>query len=328
MAQASALARRSLTENTTGRLAISKRRSVSPEMLVLFSKASFTYSVMALKRGDLADSVNFGLHSYRILYSLLKSLSLSHKRSLSKSTRRFQDSNRIEPEDDPFSDSKPDKPNEDETLDDQEKSDAEFLAFSSNWELQRLLIDSLAHLSEIYSVRGSVKEAEYFLNKGLEITSQLNAPFQESFMRLGEADILSRKGLWDECASSLSKLYKTATDDFPSGWITAVDALVTEGDAWRRCGMTSQAQAAYLRAKKIVACISEDELDRDTRAIPVRIDEDTPRIERIISRLGRFEISNDSSNDLANSVGSEVPDLVAALQEDIGIRQKLFSVLD
>ncbi|KAJ2523464.1 separin protein [Coemansia sp. RSA 2049] len=308
--------------------AISKRRSVNPEMLVLFSKASFTYSVMALKRGDLADSVNFGLHSYRILYSLLKSLLLSHKRSLSKSTRRFQDSNRIEPEDDPFSDSKSDKPNEDETLDDQEKSDAEFLAFSSNWELQRLLIDSLAHLSEIYSVRGSVKEAEYFLNKGLEITSQLNAPFQESFMRLREADILSRKGLWDECATSLSKLYKTATDDFPSGLITAVDALVTEGDAWRRCGMPSQAQAAYLRAKKIVTCISEDELDRDTRAIPVRIDEDTPRIERIISRLGRFEISNDSSNDLANRAGREIPDLVAALQEDIGIRQKLLSVLD
>ncbi|KAJ2521222.1 separin protein [Coemansia sp. RSA 1939] len=328
MAQASALARRSLTENTSGRLAISKRRSVNPEMLVLFSKASFTYSVMALKRGDLADSVNFGLHSYRILYSLLKSLLLSHKRSLSKSTRRFQDSNRIEPEDDPFSDSKSDKPNEDETLDDQEKSDAEFLAFSSNWELQRLLIDSLAHLSEIYSVRGSVKEAEYFLNKGLEITSQLNAPFQESFMRLREADILSRKGLWDECATSLSKLYKTATDDFPSGLITAVDALVTEGDAWRRCGMPSQAQAAYLRAKKIVTCISEDELDRDTRAIPVRIDEDTPRIERIISRLGRFEISNDSSNDLANRAGREIPDLVAALQEDIGIRQKLLSVLD
>ncbi|KAJ2661342.1 separin protein [Coemansia sp. RSA 1200] len=328
MAQASALARRSLTEDTAGRFAISKRRSVSPEMLVLFSKASFMYSVMALKRGDLADSVNFGLHSYRILYSLLKSLSLSRKRSLSKSTRRFQESNRIEPEDDPFSDSKSENPNEDETLDDREKSDAEFLAFSSNWELQRLLIDSLAHLSEIYSVRGSVKEAEYFLNKGLEITSQLNAPFQESFMRLREADILSRKGLWDECTSSLSRLYKTPTDNFPSGWISTVNALVTEGDAWRRCGMASQAQAAYLRAKEIVACISDDEFDRDARAVPVRIDEDTPRIERIISRLGRFELLNGSSSDLANSVGDEMPDLVSALQEDIGIRQKLLSVID
>ncbi|KAJ1801874.1 hypothetical protein LPJ56_007338, partial [Coemansia sp. RSA 2599] len=59
-----------------------KRRPVSPETLVLLSKASQAYSVMALKQGALADSIDFGVHSYRILNALLKSLFMAHKRNL------------------------------------------------------------------------------------------------------------------------------------------------------------------------------------------------------------------------------------------------------
>ncbi|KAJ1892805.1 hypothetical protein LPJ81_005488, partial [Coemansia sp. IMI 209127] len=273
MAQASILSRGSLTTGTTSRSALSKRHQTNPETLVLFSKASFAYSVLALKQGNLADSVDFGLHSYRILYSLLKSLSLSQKRTTDKYARGSAHVSDIESEDDPFAAPKPVTADEADAPDDQEKSDAEFLAFSGNWELQRLLIDNLSHLSEVYSIRGSVKEAEYFLNKGLEITSRLNAPFQESFMRLREADMLSRKSLWDECTSSLHKLRESSADarrsgtggDPPIGRIAAVGALVTEGDTWRRSGMSSQAQTAYSQAMEIISRMSDDSVDKEMR---------------------------------------------------------------
>ncbi|KAJ1664793.1 separin protein [Coemansia sp. RSA 1646] len=337
MAQANLLARGSLTTGTTSRSALSKRNPANPDTLVLFSKASFAYSVLALKQGDLADSVDFGLHSYRILYSLLKSLSISHKRTLDRYARRSARASDVESEDDPFAAPKPNTADDDEDAsDDQEKSDAEFLAFSGNWELQRLLIDNLAHLSEVYSIRGSVKEAEYFLNKGLEITSRLNAPFQESFMRLHEADMLSRKSLWDECAISLHKLRESSKDacclsacgDSAIGGVAAVSALVTEGDAWRRSGMVNQAQTAYSQAMEIVARMSDDEVDKEIQGICVGSVEDTPRIERIVSQLKSFERQRDYSEEPSSCADGKVSDPILVLQEDIGIRQQLLKMLD
>ncbi|KAJ2557160.1 separin protein [Coemansia sp. RSA 1933] len=336
MAQASLLARSSLAAGTTSRSALSKRHPANPETLVLFSKASFAYSMLALKQGELADSIDFGLHSYRILYSLLKSLSLSHKRTIDKYARRSAHVSDIEPEDDPFAAPKHDTADDAAASDDQEKSDAEFLAFSGNWELQRLLIDNLAHLSEVYSIRGSVKEAEYFLNKGLEITSQLNAPFQDRHMRLREADILSRKSLWDECASSLHKLRGSSADgrcldvvagDSPVGRIATVGALVTEGDSWRRGGMSSQAQEAYSQAMEIVTRMSDDDVDKGTRVGIADGNEATPRIERIMSQLKLFEHQHRTSDRQAGSAGGHVSDPVSVLQEDIGLRQRLLAML-
>ncbi|KAJ2033195.1 separin protein [Coemansia sp. S16] len=237
-----------LARNVLGsvqRSARSKRPVVSPETMVLFSKASQAYSVLSLKQGLLADAVDFGLHSYRILHSLLRSLGAAHARAKQEEADRLM----AEEIDDPFAkeETKPDVADDDEEY-------WQYIAFSGNWELQRLLIDNLAHLSEIYSLRGSVKEAEYFLQKALAISAQLCAPRQEGFLRLREADILSRRNMWDECTLSLAK----ARGPVDRGELEDVHALVIEGDAWRRSNKFMEADDAYKRAQELLSRIVVD----------------------------------------------------------------------
>ncbi|KAJ1966266.1 hypothetical protein GGI12_000171, partial [Dipsacomyces acuminosporus] len=146
MLQASKVARGALDLGSVSRSSRTKRSPATPETLVLLSKASHAYSVLAVKRGQLAESIDFGLHSYRILYSLLKSMSMAHKRSATEHVSGRS----VASEEDPFAETRGEEANRkcspDENGDD--KSDAQFLAFSGNWELQRLLIDNMAHLAE------------------------------------------------------------------------------------------------------------------------------------------------------------------------------------
>ncbi|KAJ2620852.1 separin protein [Coemansia sp. RSA 1358] len=353
MAQASSLARSSLITGAKNRSVLSKRNAASPETLVLFSKAAFAYSILALKQGALADSVDFGVHSYRILYSLLKSLSLSHKKALNNLAKRSRTAgihnnnnnsssmnvDGIDSEDDPFAMPKENTSDESDENEKQDKGDAGFLAFSGNWELQRLIIDSLAHLSEVYSIRGSVKEAEYFLNKGLEITARLNAPYQEGFMRLREADILSRKSLWDECASSLHKLRESITtitsscdspntlDDLFVGRLNVVGALVTEGDAWRRSGLIEQSKKTYARAIEIINQMSDADIDTEMQTACAGSNEVTPRLKRIISQLGSLDRQDPFNANTNGDIDSSIPIPISILQEDVSIRQRLITIL-
>ncbi|KAJ2880497.1 separin protein [Coemansia aciculifera] len=250
MYAASTLARNVL--GSVQRSARSKRPVVSPETMVLFLKASQAYSVLSLKQGMLADAVDFGLHSYRILHSLLRSLGAAHARAKQEEADRLM----AEEIDDPFA------KEETKSADDDDEY-WQYIAFSGNWELQRLLIDNLAHLSEIYSLRGSVKEAEYFLQKALAISAQLHAPRQEGFLRLREADILSRRNMWDECALSLAKAQRPAD----CGELEDVHALVIEGDAWRRGNKYVEADDAYKRAQDMLSRIAVDN-------IPLALSED------------------------------------------------------
>lgn len=59
------------------------------------------------------------------------------------------------------------------------------------WSLSEGLLSILFFLSEIYFLRGSPREAEYFARKSAELADQLNAPAMASraFARLGEVQL-------------------------------------------------------------------------------------------------------------------------------------------
>ncbi|KAJ2884516.1 separin protein, partial [Coemansia asiatica] len=348
-----------------------KRQPVSPETLILLSKASQAYSVMALKQGALADSIDFSVHSYRILNALLKSLSLVHRRNMqdrvtssANSSENGGDKMNVVGSDDPFADdetsgsvsladsktldnevaaaAQPEKTND--AVNDEDKSDAQFVAFSGNWELQRLLIENLAHLAEVYSIRGSVKEAEYFLKKGIEISIQLQAPYQEDFMRLVEADILSRKSLWDECAHALHNMrgcsHDRSEDDVSSaamGEMEIVCALVNEGDSWRRSRQVSRARSAYSKALAMLESMSSAGAAKDIldlSASTIDLTQVTPRLRRILAQAAAY--GNQSSvvvYDLAfaermdDSDGKDMSLALSIMQEDIATRLQLLSLV-
>ncbi|KAJ2808157.1 separin protein [Coemansia guatemalensis] len=329
MYQASELAQRSLDGLAGMGMARSGRGTTKPETLVLLSKAAHVYSVLALKQGALADSVDLGVHSYRVLGSLLRSLTLAHKRTIQEQNRSHE-----QLEDDPFSDVKP-ATSTSEAVEsaDENRSDAEFIAFSGNWELQRLLIDVLAHLAEVYSIRGSTKEAEYFLKKALDLSGQLQAPHQENYLRLREADILSRKSLWDECAAALQALRDKTKHDAQlaagRGVLDVVSALLIEGDAWRRCGNYHRAQATYTQAMSVVEQMDSVDSTSELRTTPGNSDWDCPQLQRILDRITPIKSMQCDAGDLANDAavsGLTLPATV--MREDIAIRQQLLAVLE
>ncbi|KAJ2792536.1 separin protein [Coemansia linderi] len=239
MGDARVLARTMLGGGETQRSARTKRVVVSPENMVLFSRASMAYSALSLRCGALADAVDFSLHAYRILHSLLRSLGAAHARAKREEADRLNAKADVV-DDDPFA--KEEEDDGDEYW--------QCIAFGGNWELQRLLVDNLAHLAELYSLRGSVREAEYFLRKGLEISAQLNAPRQEAFLRLREADILARKNTWDECSLSLAKAWELTV-----GELDLVHVLVVEGDSLRRRRQYVEADCVYGRAQDMISRI-------------------------------------------------------------------------
>ncbi|KAJ2769095.1 separin protein, partial [Coemansia nantahalensis] len=332
MGVAGGLARRTLdaTAGPGAGAARQKREAATPETLVLLSRAAHTYSVLALKEGALADSIDFGIHSYRILTSLLRSLAAAHRRALRAQSLRAPSG---DTEDDPFSDPPPGPTGDakSEADADAAKDDAEFVAFSGNWQLQRLLIDVLAHLADVFSVRGSTKEADYFLKRALELSAQVQAPLQEEHLRLRETSILSRKSLRDECAAALHSLHATTTAaamapdevaELPAGAIAAADALVVEGDAWYRCGSYTQAQAAYAQALRLVERAGDSAAGAAIQLPPVVSSEATPRLQRILGDVALLRPRSAGPDDCNASAT-----VAAVVRDDIEIRQRLMSVL-
>ncbi|KAJ1726550.1 hypothetical protein LPJ61_005111, partial [Coemansia biformis] len=329
MELAGELARRSLDGVSAAGAARSKREAATPETLVLLSRAAHVHSVLALKQGALADSVDFGIHSYRILSSLLKSLELAHRRA---AREQGQSTGSVDVEDDPFSDSKPGRIEEGPAAGeaDDANSDAEFIASSGNWQLQRLLIDVLAHLADVYSIRGSTKEVEYFLKKALDLSVQIQAPYQERHLRLRETSVLSRKSLWDECTEALFRLRsETVLGDAAEamgGAMSAADALVVEGDAWRRCGDYKQAHVAYTQAMCLVESMGSSGVAAAMRVAPASLNEATPRLQRILGEVAPIRPRSAGAVDGVGETG-RLAAPISVVRDDVEIRQRLVAAL-
>ncbi|KAJ2181502.1 separin protein [Coemansia sp. RSA 551] len=253
-----------------------RRPKADANTLALLATTSHVYAKLALKQGMLADAIDFGVHAYRVLNSLLSSLSMARKRMAQNI------------DDDPFSE-------KDDAKDDTEDD----TVFAGNWQLQRLLLDVLVHLTEMYAVRGSTKEAEYFLQKAMDVARALRAPLPTAYVQVVEADVVSRKSM------QVSALQENAAGASVGD---AVRALLVEGDSQRRCGDYEGAHKAYARAVRVV------EGGEDVRG-PLL--DATPRLQRILGQSVLHDV-----------VSSDVETIVpAVMREDIAIRQQLTTLL-
>ncbi|KAJ2502660.1 separin protein [Coemansia sp. RSA 1972] len=253
-----------------------RRPKADASTLALLATTSHVYAKLALKRGMLADAIDFGVHAYRVLNSLLSSLSMARKRMTQNN------------DDDPFSDK-----------DDAVKEDAEDdTVFAGNWQLQRLLLDVLVNLAEMYAVRGSTKEAEYFLQKAMDVARALRAPLPTAYVQVVEADVVSRKSM------QVSALRENVTGASVGD---SVRALLVEGDSLRRSGDYEGAHKAYARAIRFVE-------GGDARESLLDV---TPRLQRILGQTGPRSV-------VSSNVKTSVP---AVVREDIAIRQQLTTLL-
>ncbi|KAJ2483780.1 separin protein [Coemansia sp. RSA 2131] len=255
-----------------------RRPKADANTLVLLATTSHVYAKLALKQGMLADAIDFGVHAYRVLNSLLSSMSMARKRM----ARNIDD--------DPFSDK--DNADKEDTKDD--------IVFAGNWQLQRLLLDVLVHLTEMYAVRGSTKEADYFLQKAMDVARMLRAPLPTAHVQVVETDVMSRKSIQGSCVLRENVAGASVGD--------TVHALLVEGDSLRRCGDYEGAHKAYARAIHVV------EGGEDVRE-PLL--DATPRLQRILGQSGLHKV-------VTSDTETTVPEVV---REDIAIRQQLTTLL-
>ncbi|KAJ1945509.1 hypothetical protein FBU59_002285, partial [Linderina macrospora] len=81
-----------------------RQAKATPETLLVLARAASVYSQLSLKRGELANAVDFGVQGYRILTSVLQSLSLARRRRCERAGQSIKE----EEEEDPFNE--PSKP--------------------------------------------------------------------------------------------------------------------------------------------------------------------------------------------------------------------------
>ncbi|KAJ1724383.1 separin protein [Coemansia erecta] len=238
-----------------------RRAPVDAEWLVVLARAGVVQSRVALHRGALADAVDCALHAHRVVSALLQTLQAAaeRRRRAQQQQQRVLGSSSLDNEDDPFGPAaeagKAADAGAGVEAEAEEGAQRRQMAGSGDWALQRLAADCLGHLAHVHSVRGSVREAEYFATRMLAVaTERLRAPQLVRRARRVLADILARRGALDECAALLD----AEGDGEPSrGVLEDAGGLLAEGDAWRRLGRVDRALALYERAAAAAAAAAD-----------------------------------------------------------------------
>ncbi|KAJ1963742.1 separin protein [Dipsacomyces acuminosporus] len=189
----------------------------------------------------------------------------------------------------------------------------------------------MAHLAEAYSRRGSVRETEYFLKRGLEISTQMQAPYAEGYMRMQEIDVLSRKNLWDSCADTLQKIRAVSEDQAGKpaadvvGAMEAAGAFMLEGDSWRRCKDYRRAHEAYRRAMDLIEDMSAGAVAEEVSLIAANPAKMTPRLERIIGQMSPVQKPAVGDSAIRASGSNEAAMQLAVTRDDLATRQQLLA---
>ncbi|KAK9721486.1 separin protein [Basidiobolus ranarum] len=80
------------------------------------------------------------------------------------------------------------------------------LGASSQWEVVKDLLDLFSHTSRLHEMRGSIKEAEYFNRRGLELAQATRSHGAMNIFLLSDAELAYRKYLWNESREALNQV--------------------------------------------------------------------------------------------------------------------------
>ncbi|KAJ2784123.1 separin protein [Coemansia interrupta] len=192
-----------------------RRAAVDAEWLAVLARVGVVQSQVAMRCGRLADAVDCGVHAHRVVAALLQALEAAEERRRRQQQMQRGTGGSLD-DDDPFGPQR--------EADEAEGDGARVVAASGGWALQRLAADCLGQLAHVHSVRGSVREAEYFARRMLVVASErLRAPRVERRARRVLADILARRGAHDECAELLGPADDGAEDSAAGLPVEGVD---------------------------------------------------------------------------------------------------------
>ncbi|CAG8500770.1 1932_t:CDS:10 [Ambispora gerdemannii] len=170
------------------------------------------------------------------------------------------------------------------SLSDQSKELCRLISLTAQrwqWHISKRLVDCYEHLGRLYIIRGSVKEADFFLQQGLKLTKLSNAFTAMSRPLLSLAELSSRKHCWGECEEKLEQVLVYQNDGDAIQKDKAI-AKLCYGDLRFRRQEYDTALQFYSTAENIITDIMKEEYISHLENIELSAIQ-TPRAKKLIS---------------------------------------------
>lgn len=218
-----------------------KRPKVEEDNLLLIAETAYTRAVVNITGGNLGDALQDAIQAMRLLNRYSAIAAKQAERAPRVMTKLSLDTN---PFDDAPSDVDSPKPATKDTV------FSGIVMTSKQWRAAQALVDCMLLVAEIYLLRGSVREVEYFLSQALQIAKCIDAPKLTSHILGIYSEFHARTNTAAEAKSCIEKAYalrKGVANDR-----SMVLLLQQRGYRHYRKAEYKEALAAYFQAERLV----------------------------------------------------------------------------
>ncbi|KAF9960639.1 hypothetical protein BGZ70_008527 [Mortierella alpina] len=273
---------------------LSKRVEAKVSWAMILVEASLARSQLLYHEGDLAEAIVDAMRAYRQLCRIVATLSAEVKAAQKDSTSVYQQplENPFVVQEEPLDRSAAHQPHQQfqtkherpsaET--EQLRQGLELLATQRyQWSIFRLIIETFHHLSTIFLVQGSAREAEFFVQEGKHIAELSRAGKSVDRFRLDQAQLGLRKHMWKESQEILQDLV-SQEDASNAGALTweIHDARIQllYGDLYFATGRLNRSLEAYYRTDEVLSHLMDKSFISELERLVIR-EPQTPREKRL-----------------------------------------------
>ncbi|KAF8708110.1 Peptidase family C50, partial [Rhizoctonia solani] len=152
------------------------------------------------------------------------------------------------------------------------------------WQIAQGLLRTIFDLGEAYSLRGSVREAEYFLGQAESLSESLHAPLGVGRSLLKQAELKMARGLLDEALETLAKAEEIVAD--PISTDTSYLNYLLGHHRQKEAASGEDAYAMYTQAQNVLQQLDENlnKLQRHKSVSKPTADILVPDIQGVIMR--------------------------------------------
>ncbi|KAG9302696.1 hypothetical protein G9A89_005170 [Geosiphon pyriformis] len=235
---------------------------------MLLADASFTRSVIASRLGLLEAAILDSTRTLRLLNRIISNInsniSMQLINTIDENPFLVEDSTHLSVS--------------------KSKDSCKILSFTDQcflWPVLKRLLTCFQHLGQLYVIRGSPKEADFFLRRGLELTQGINGYSAISHSLLSLAVLDSQKHSWQDSEDNFEKALKFQQE----GEVVKKDEAVAKlffGDLKFRKRDYETALQLYRLAENILSDIMKQEYISHMELINLNVFQ-TPRSKKLIS---------------------------------------------
>ncbi|KAJ1919812.1 separin protein [Mycoemilia scoparia] len=264
---------------------MSRKSTIEPLVLIL---ASYAHAQLALKDGMIPEAVEIAIHGYRLICSVINSIAIKLK-----SETPAEKVNNADPFTEPVKSSR-----EVKTSQNTDGLQFESLNSGAYWEYQYWIFKFLLVLVEIYKIRGSTMEAEYFTNHIMSMSRKCPSSTKKRVALTTQIDLYSRQHDWDRTLLALDELNGLPEVEWPdvNGLSTTILEFLKLARASWLYGDNGQATHYLASASKLLQKVEKAEYPfNNSSGGTMKIDESLMELLRInVCQFGKIAGLEDS----------------------------------